>query len=283
MNELGFSPMNHMKKLFLSFFFLSMVAVADAGTIVAPDGLLPGTEFRVIFVTSGKINSTSTNILTYDNFVNAQAMNARYEGRKVRFSAIASTSSKPEDPAIVNAISHINNGMSSAAGVYMVDGTKVADNTGTSSGGLFSGSMAATPRQGIDGTVYGDVNIWTGSSGNGLAYNTALFGRYGLGSLNVGKALDSPLSIPYFSTPMASVGRLGSTDVSGYSWMSAGGISGLAATSTELQLYGISEILTVSAPRLVPEPSCLMSLCIGALVLAVPRKFRRRFSQSSQV
>ena len=283
MNAMLLSPMNHMKKLFFSFFFLSMVAVADAGTIVAPDGLLPGTEFRVIFVTAGKINSTSTNILTYDNFVNAQAMNANYEGRRVRFSAIASISLKPEDPAIVNAITHINTGMSSAAGVYMVDGTKVAENTGTTSGGLFSGNLTATPRQGIDGTVYQDVNVWTGTSGNGLNYTTALFGRYGLGSSNVGKLLDSPLSIPYFPTPMASVGRLGSADISGYSWLSAGGISGLAATSTELQLYAISDILTVSAPRLVPEPSCLMSLCVGALVLAVPRKFRRRVRESSQV
>ena len=195
-NQLLFSRINLIKQLFFSFFCLSMVAVADAGTIVAPVGLLPGTQFRVIFVTAGKMNATSTNIQDYDNFVNAQAMNASYEGHKVHFSAIASLSSAPTGPAIANANSHINDGISSAAGVYMVDGTKVADNTGIASGGLFSGTVMATPRQGIDGTVYNDVNIWTGSAGNGSAYNTTLFGLYGLGSLNRGIPLSSPLSVP---------------------------------------------------------------------------------------
>ena len=281
-NQLLFSRINLIKQLFFSFFCLSMVAVADAGTIVAPVGLLPGTQFRVIFVTAGKMNATSTNIQDYDNFVNAQAMNASYEGHKVHFSAIASLSSAPTGPAIANANSHINDGISSAAGVYMVDGTKVADNTGIASGGLFSGTVMATPRQGIDGTVYNDVNIWTGSAGNGSAYNTTLFGLYGLGSLNRGIPLSSPLSFPYFSTPMAATGHLGSIDASGYSWLSAGGIPGLQATSTDLQLYGISDILTASAPPAIPEPSCLMSLCIGALVLVIPRTLRRRVSEARQ-
>ena len=282
MNQQLFSGINLMKKLFFSFFCLSMVAVADAGTIVAPVGLLPGTQFRVIFVTAGKMNATSTDIQDYDNFVNSQAMNAIYEGTKVHFSAIVSLSSTPAGPVIANANSHINDGISSAAGVYMVDGTKVADNTETTSGGLFSGTVMATPRQGIDGTVYNDVNIWTGSAGNGIAYNTTWFGLYGLGSLNRGQLLGSPLSPPYFSTPMAATGHLGSIDASGYSWLSAGGIPGLQATSTDLQLYGISDILTVSAASVIPEPSCLMSLCIGALVLVIPRTLRRRVSEARQ-
>ena len=283
MNGLLFSRMSLMKGLCFSLFCLSIVAVAEAGAIVAPDGLLPGTQFRVIYVTAAKINATSSNISTYDAFVNAQAMNVSYEGYKVHFSAMVSLSSQPAGPVIMNAISHVNDGMSSAASVYTVNGTKIADNTGTTSGGLFSGSVLATPRQGIDGTSYSDVNVWTGSSGNGNAYASGAYGLYALGSLNVGVPLLSPTTPPAFQSPMAAVGRLGSTHIPGYSWLSAGGTNGLVATSTELQLYGISDILTVTEPRLVPEPSCLISLCIGALVLVVPLRLRRRIGGVGQV
>ena len=283
MNARPITPMNLKKNLLFSFFCLSMVAVADAGAIVAPEGLLPGTQFRVIFVTAGKINAISSNVSVYDTFVNAQAKKATYEGLKVHFSAIVSLSSEPAGPVLMNAISHVNDGMSSAAGVYTFDGTKIADNTGTTSGGLFSGSVLATPRQGIDGTSYSDVNVWTGSSGNGNAYASGAYGLYALGSLNVGVPLLSPTTPPAFQSPMAAVGRLGSTHIPGYSWLSAGGTNGLVATSTELQLYGISDILTVTEPRLVPEPSCLISLCIGALVLVVPLRLRRRIGGVGQV
>ena len=110
MNELLLPQMNLTKKLLFSFFCLSMMAVAEAGPIYAPIELKRGDTFRVIFVTSGKINAQSTNIADYDQFVNQQANGATYGGALVHFSAIASIATTATNPPLVNARDHINNG-----------------------------------------------------------------------------------------------------------------------------------------------------------------------------
>jgi len=273
MNALLLPQIHLTKKLFFSFFCLSMMAVAEAGPIAAPIELKRGDTFRVIFVTSGKINAQSTNIADYDQFVNQQANGATYGGALIHFSAIASIATTATNPPSVNARDHINSGSNSQAiaGVFMVNGTKVATNSGTAANGLFSAAVLTDPNRGIDGTVYSGVNVWTGSSGNGLAYNTALFGYYGLGSTNDGRLLSAPNPAPYFPDPVAEVGYLGLTDPSGYGWLSKGGIPGVQATTSEFQMYAISNVLTV-----VPEPSSLIGCTLGTLILAVHHRFRRR-------
>ena len=275
MNELLLPQMNLTKKLLFSFFCLSMMAVAEAGPIYAPIELKRGDTFRVIFVTSGKINSQSTNIADYDQFVNQQANGATYGGALVHFSAIASIATTATNPPLVNARDHINNGSNAQAiaGVFMADGTKVATNSGNATNGLFSGYVLTNPNQGIDGTVYSDVNVWTGTAGNGLTYQTALYGYYGLGSSNDGRLLSDPNPTPYFPSPVAEVGYLGTTNASSYSWLSKGGIPGVQATTSEFQMYAISDVLTV-----VPEPSSLIGFTLGTLILAVHHRFRRRSS-----
>ncbi len=274
-NERLLPQMNLTKKLLFSFFCLSMMAVAEAGPIYAPIELKRGDTFRVIFVTSGKINAQSTNIADYDQFVNQQANGATYGGALIHFSAIASIATTATNPPLVNARDHINSGSNSQAiaGVFMVDGTKVATNSGTATNGLFSGSILTNPNQGISGTVYSDVNVWTGTAGNGLTYQTAFYGYYGLGSSNDGRLLSDPNPTPYFPSPVAEVGYLGTTNASSYSWLSKGGIPGVQATTSEFQMYGISDVMTV-----VPEPSSLIGFTLGTLILAVHHRVRRRSS-----
>ena len=74
---------------------------AEASIILqTPAGLNPGDQFRFVFVTDGIRDATSTNIADYDNFVNAQAGGATYDGVVVNWLAIGSTDS-------VDAIDHV--------------------------------------------------------------------------------------------------------------------------------------------------------------------------------
>ena len=281
-NELLLPQISLAKKFLFSFFCLSVMAVAEAGPITAPSELQAGDTFRLIFVTSGTINATSSDISVYDRFVNQQAGGATYNGSRIHFTSIASIATTATSPPTVNAIDHINAGGNSRAiaGVFMVDGTKVATNSGAATSGLFSGGVLSSPNQGIDGTVYSGVNVWTGTAGNGLAYNTALFGRYGLGSTNDGRLLSATNPPAYFSSPVAEVGYLETTDPSGYSWICKGGISGVQATTSEFQMYAISDVLTIPSARIVPEPSSLIGLSLGSLILALHQRGRRRLSSS---
>ena len=72
-NELLLPQISLAKKFLFSFFCLSVMAVAEAGPITAPSELQAGDTFRLIFVTSGTINATSSDISVYDRFVNQQA------------------------------------------------------------------------------------------------------------------------------------------------------------------------------------------------------------------
>ena len=100
------------------------VGSATAGLVLdTPAGLAPGAQFRIVFVTTDKVDAISSDISTYDHFVQAQAGGATYNGVTVNWQAIGST-------AGVNAIDHIGQ---SEVPVYLVTGTRVTTST-TASG-----------------------------------------------------------------------------------------------------------------------------------------------------
>jgi hypothetical protein len=99
----------------------------EAGiTLQTPAGLNSGDQFRFVFVTDGTRNATSMNIADYDNFVNAEAGGATYNGVLVNWLAIGSTDS-------VDAIDHVGQ---ANAPVFLPDGTLVT--VSTTSSGLWS-------------------------------------------------------------------------------------------------------------------------------------------------
>jgi hypothetical protein len=104
---------------------------AEAGgiTLQTLAGLNPGDHFRFVFVTDGIRDATSTNIADYDNFVNAQAGGATYNGVVVNWLAIGSTDS-------VDAIDHVGQ---ANAPVFLSDGTLVT--TTTTPAGLWSRTL----------------------------------------------------------------------------------------------------------------------------------------------
>lgn len=244
--------------------------VASAGVVIqVPVGLKPDAHFRIIFVTSGTIDATSNNIADYNAFVNSQAQGATFNGQVIHWSAIASTDS-------VNAL--MNTDSYSSAAIYMVDGrtqisSAYSDATRASAGGLWSCALLAQPTQGIDGTVYNNATVWTGTSGNGIEYATNIFGSYGLGTQNYGTNPNTGINV--FSTPKVQIGFI-SASQTGSNWVQLPNISatntpGLQTRTNLYQMYAISDDLT-----LLPEPSTLLSTGVGLLVMVLVATSRRK-------
>lgn len=158
------------------------LASATPVTLTTPAGLNPGDHFRFVFVTngqfygaSGTIDATSTDITTYNTFVNTEAGGATYGNAVVSWKAVGSTPT-------VNARDNVG-GYGTAVPIYIVDGTRVANDLTTATGGFWSGRLlSATPRLKIDLFIDGtNVNsyTWTGSNGDGTAYS-----GYELGSVS---------------------------------------------------------------------------------------------------
>ena len=230
---------------------LAVPTAAAPVSINTPAGLNPGDRFRIAFVTGTTTTGSSTDITSYNLFVNTAAGGATYNGSAVTFYAIGST-------ATVNAFDNIRSTTMNDP-VYLAGGALVAPSiTGTS--GLWSGALVNRIATDIDGTVVSpdgggsDRVVYTGSLVDGTASSRPLgysFGR-------------PPLQPVIFDT---STGKAtGGTDAA---WIRDGGGSD---TRFSRSLYGISETLTV-AP--VPEPSTY-AMALAGLACGGYLRFRRR-------
>jgi hypothetical protein len=127
------------------------ISPADAGIVLqTPAGLVPGDQFRFVFVTDGVTTAESTSITTYDTFVQGQAGGATYDGVTVTWQAIGTTPS-------VAAIDHIGQPQTP---ITLVDDTEVT--TSTTSTGLWSGLLHHSINEGISGATI-QVAVWTGT------------------------------------------------------------------------------------------------------------------------
>ena len=167
---------------------LSGVALATLGissaaqaAILLPS-LTPGSQYRLVFVTSGARNASSGNIADYNQFVNnaAQASTnlntalttAGLTPSAINWTAIAST-------AAVNARANtLTRGSDTSVPIYRVDGAQVA--TGNSD--LWDGTIQSQISVDEGGnTKSTSTSVWTGT----LADGTTRFNRT-LGSFLVG-------------------------------------------------------------------------------------------------
>ena len=157
-----------MRKISLVLFLFSASTFATcntyAGQILAtPSGLSAGDHFRFIFHTSSITDASSSDIATYDTFVNTDAAGATYNGATIHWSAIGST-------AAVNAITHI--GVTGDA-VYLPDGIKVANSDSTS--GLWSGTLLHKVNEIITGAI-SEPYAWTGTDADGTGVSGSTLG-----------------------------------------------------------------------------------------------------------
>ena len=230
---------------------LSGVALATLGissaaqaAILLPQ-LTPGSQYRLVFVTSGTRNATSTNIADYNQFVNntAQASTnlntalttAGLTPSAINWTAIGSTASVnarvntatrplPTDPSVP---------------IYRVDGFAVASGVNVNAD-LWDGALTFPINVDEGGNQISNGNsVWTGTDDQGLTSNP-------LGSLTVV--------------------RVGDAFVSNSNWVSWRPATFVAA---QRRLYGISSIVTVpTATTATPEPSSLLSfITLGGLIL----------------
>jgi hypothetical protein len=220
-------------------------AQAEPVSLATPAGLAPGAQFRFLFLTSGTLAATSTDIADYNTFVNGQASGATYEGSIVSWKAVGST-------ATVNARDNVG-GFGGNVPVYLTNGTLLAGDltTSTSNKGLWSGTLWATPTILIDGTAVASGFALTGSNPDG----TGLTDRQ----------LGAPQTVQY-GLPQFNVSTLG--------WyFSQTGMPPSAAAS----FYGVSSELTV--PNAVPEidsagMTSVLALVTGALALIERRRLK---------
>jgi hypothetical protein len=233
---------------YIGFLFLAATLgslPAFAGTdffqtdIPIPAGLRVGDEFQLMFITTSTTEATSTDISYYNNFVNTDANTAAgslVTGLGITWSVLGSTST-------VNVLSNIVN-TPSTVGIYDLAGTLIANGTGTTGTGLYSGSTVNPP----DVTDTGAVNsthVWTGTDDSGAASNGCGNGA-------------SPLG--------------GSLSESGYSGFAAIWTQSCSVDAPTISqpLYAISNVLILGSDdqiEVVPEPATLAVTGIGLVSL----------------
>jgi hypothetical protein len=214
-----------------------MYGRAEAGIVIeTPAGLTPGESFRIVFDTDGTTLANSTSIATYNNFVNAQAGGATYDGVAVTFAAIVSTSS-------VNAIDNVGQ---TQTPVFLADGTLVT--TSTTSSGLWSGSLLHPIDEDLSGTLQSPLSIWTGTNSSGTAATP-------LGSAKIGGTDPT----------------LGFSDLTNAEWVDN---SHIFNSNTFASEYAISEVLVVAGA--VPEPSTLLMTGVGISAVITSGFYSRR-------
>jgi hypothetical protein len=184
------------------------ITTASAGGVVlqTPAGLKPGDQFRFAFLTDGMTNAESSDISTYDSFVQTQAGGATYNGATVKWRAIGST-------ATVDAINHIGQ---TQTPVYLVDGTEVT--TSTTISGLWSSTLMHAIDEDITGATLPPSFVWTGTEISGVA-----------------GVIDAPLGS---NAPLQGFAFFAST---GTQWVEFGTNGSVVSAN----LYGISAVQTV--------------------------------------
>jgi hypothetical protein len=216
-------------------------ASATPISLGTPSGLNPGDTFRFLFVTSGTIDATASDIATYNDFVQAQAGGATYDGVTVNWKAIGST-------ATVEARDNVG-GFETSVPVYLPSGVQIATGLGTGSNNLWSTGLLSAPNELIDGTA-ANTTPWTGTA---IVGGGQMPGGQFLGASFVALAQSSNASF----------------------WMSAFS----QPKAFTYAMFGVSEELTVSAtvPEIDPAGmGSVLALVTGALGLFERRRLKMR-------
>ena len=219
---------------------LGISGVAQAAILLP--SLTPGSQYRLVFVTSSTRSATATNILDYNIFVNnaahaSTALNtalttAGFTPSAINWTAIASTATTS---AIVNTATQATD---TSRPIYGLDGTQVA----LSYSDLWTLGAEISLDETGNSTFPNVSSVWSGtledgSTGIGLGSVFPLVSNYGIA--------------PYFEWINTQVGMPPSSN------------------ADLLRLYGISDPLTVPTPAAAtPEPSSLFGfIALGGLML----------------
>lgn len=150
----------------ISFLVAPLAAQATQPVFDLPTGLAPGTHYRLMFVTSDGITGTSSDISTYNSFVNVEAaLNPLLPS--TTWYALASTSTVAAANNIACA------GLCASAPIYDVLSNLIAPNTAA----LLTGGAAALNYDETGAAT--TSNTWTGSDVTGQSVSGLSMGDLG--------------------------------------------------------------------------------------------------------
>ena len=218
---------------------VSLLAVSTASAVITavPTGLSAGDSYRLVVITYGKTNATSSDINYYNTFVNDDIAANGVEGIKdiTGWTAIVSTSIDARDNTSTN------NTLETGVPIYNLNDEILASNYGD----FWDGSLDVEIGYASTGIYWDDYlfpdngdEAWTGTDPDGTV------GGGGLG---------------------VSFGQSGNGGSSGSEWIAANAIGNTVLS----KLYAISPLLTVPP---VPEPSSTALLGLGGLALMLRRR-----------
>lgn len=205
-------------------------------------GLQPGDTFRVAIVTYGQTAANSTDISTYDTFVNGQNLNLiTYNGLSLTWQAIGTT------PGSLAMTDHTRySSQANATHVYNLAGQLVANGNfwGTHNAAIDRTINPSGNLQQVGGSTY----VWTGFNYNGAAITRTDYTNPRSTSdvySYLGQTTDYIDYTPSSQTLGDSFGRAGAA---ANGWADLGEQTSLG---TPYAMYGLSALVTVTA---VPEP-----------------------------
>ena len=227
----------------LAAFAATFPLAASAEPVTLPPGLLPGEQYRLVFVTSTTTNAGSIDISYYNNFVNslANSPGSPLNGLST-WTAIGSANTVN---AYDNTLTHP--GVNLDYPIYNLAGSLVASTNSV----LWGGTLSAP----IDFTDVGSqisVQVWTGTQSNGVIELAE-----GLGSTFAGQVTT------------VEAGNSASTNGD---WVAAGLGEGFPVRAFPDSLYAISGVITVPTP----EPSSIVLACLAAVGLGMGAIRRRQ-------
>lgn len=204
---------------------LGFSTASDAAIVTVPTDLAPGSQYRLVFVTSTTRDATSTNISDYNTFVDntAKATGSLLNNVNTTWKAIGSTAS-------VNAIDNTNTPTSvTGIPIYLVDGTRIADNYAD----LWDGTIAS-------GIIWTEKDTPLYDTGQGFVWS----GTWYDGSNNGGFLGDNGVTKGFADG-----------SVLGVAWIAESG----GDPGDVWAMYGMSDVLTVPQPQQsVPEPTSIL-------------------------
>ena len=206
-----------------------MAHSASAAIVIPPPDLNPGDQYRLVFITSGTRDATSTSIADYNSFVNAQAASVSVPGFPTSgWAAIASTAS-------VDARDNTGTNPSGGAGVpiYRVDGVRIADDYND----LWDGGRLAAN---LSVTQQGDAYPNTVPPCASFPYCLAWTGTSAIGTAA------SPLGGPNASSAAGDIFQVDAVNLG--SWI----LGYFDSRVRSYPLYAMSAVLTVSSAPPVP-------------------------------
>ncbi len=165
-------------KFLVCLYALACCQVAAADFMIVPPGLSPGTQYRLVFVTSGTRNAVSSNIEDYNAFVTSQAnqvpslvsLGTTWHAIGSTFSVHASDNTGTNPSSLGVPVYNLGGASVAASNVDLWDGSLLApimfDQTGASqlTATAWTGSLTNGNRD-IE-LFFGDTFVITGSPGS---------------------------------------------------------------------------------------------------------------------